>query len=568
MPAPSITQDNDHIIFSNDYAIFTINKADGRCDSYTIESGSPAEENLVPSFSSGGLFAQYGTKEPFNLVEHNSINYFPGNNIDEGRLEVVFDTGVKMIIVCKAEPAYFLFELINIDTSGADGLLPEDIEMAIISQLILNGDDYGGFIGAVYKSGFVVSPVALNVETQVFSTEHTIAGVFTNRAQSFSGIQLLGMKIALLGCPKNLWLANMKTIAQTFGLPRPAINGIWDKEHPDINTSYLFVDLAKVNAFKVIKYAKKGGFKYVIPYNTTWSITNGSYEVNLDNFPTGLSDLQDVVTQVHSKGLKMGLHCMSFVVSKDSREPLVKTPHPGLAKESPVQLDIDIDAVTTEIAINAQSFMEHSDAYSAYMAANNEKEILIDDEIITVGLLDKGSTPPKFTGCVRGQYGTIAAHHDAGAMIYHLPEIFNSFLAIFDSNLPDIIAQNFADTFNAIDGDMVFLDGSECQKRLIPQTTGLLQEGIWYVTPFVAEKYRQKFQKGVIVQGSGLSRDTNYSWHLYSRGNGGDYATIGVEGRMDHIRIGYYRDTLFASSFFPLELGWMALLAKTPSGCA
>ena len=286
---PSITHTTTTITFSNTHVTFKIRKADAVSESYIVKQGN---KDLLEFPGAMTDFALYGVKDaPNQPIKPKSAAYQKKNNI-EGILKISFDSGLRLDISCKAEETCFLFELTTIDTSNAQTLALEDLAFVVVCQLYPYGDNYGGLIGAVHNCDFVLSQMALNKTTHINSLEQSRPGLYAIWAQGFSAVALSGLKVALLGCAKNKWLLAVETLAQKFDLPRPLLNGLKSKNHPDVKTSYLFIDLTKKNSAAIVQYAKQGRFKYVIPYAWVLAKSYGTYQRNSEHFQAGTEELK------------------------------------------------------------------------------------------------------------------------------------------------------------------------------------------------------------------------------------------------------------------------------------
>ncbi|MFQ5627944.1 MAG: hypothetical protein ACE5I1_04220 [bacterium] len=568
--APAISQSTSHIIFDNDHATYKILKENALSDGLILRStGENIEAKPHP-------FALYITSDTAPLeanlstVSVNPLRYIPTSN-RSGTIEIEYTSGVKIIIGCEAESSHFLFELLEVDTANAE--LDGNIATILLAYLQIKGTGYGEYIGAVHNGKNVVTELALNMATHIFSNRPgTVDEQYNLWSQSFSNLDLMANKVALLVCPAGQWLTRVENIENQYGLPHRTIGGVWDKKHPDIKRSYFFVDITEKNSSDMITYARRGWFKHIMPYVSTWAKTYSSYGINPVHYPRGLAGLKEVVRQVHVRGLKFGFHTLSFMINVN--DPLITpTPDARLAKESPCELLCDISAADKEIAVSPigeQTPLELEKTYQQHFAAR-EMNIIIENEIITCSrFVDKLSNEDLVAGFIvvqRGAFGTARASHDAGKKIHHLPEFFDVFLADLESDLPDEIASGFAATFNDAEGDFLYLDGSDGMRRVVPKPTRNYwwEEGAWYGSAITASKFAQYLQRDALLQSSSVHRNSNYSWHLHSRGASGDFAAIGVEAHIDHIRIKAFRDARFHNSFFPQELGWIGFLAKVSS---
>ena len=222
-----------------------------------------------------------------------------------------------------------------------DGLASSASQI-LIARLRIDGEDSSEFAGIIYRGEYVVSGLALDIETHIICTSRSLHALSPTAlpAALEPTPRLPRLKVALLACPKSQWLALVEAVEVQHGLPHPTINGTWAKQHPDVHSSYLFVDITAANAAAVINYALRGGFKHVMPYAWTWARTAGSYLLNTNNYPSGLPGLRSVVAQVHDHDLKFGFHMLSCLISTD--DPYVSPiPTSRLAKESPVGVGVD-----------------------------------------------------------------------------------------------------------------------------------------------------------------------------------------------------------------------------------
>ena len=305
------------------------------------------------------------------------------------------------------------------------------------------------------------------------------------------------LKVALLACPKSQWLALVEAVEAQHGLPHPAISGTWVKQHPDVHSSYLFLDITAANATAVINYAVRGGFKQVMPYAWTWARTAGSYLLNTDNYPSGLPGLRSVVAQVHDHDLKFGFHMLSCLISTD--DPYVSPiPTSRLAKESPIGL-----ASIQEDPVHPNHYIVHTAGspaeYAGYFS-DGEKDIIIDNEIMTMERVDVAGAE---LGVRRGRYGTTVESHNPGATIHHLPAYQGRyFFPDLRSNLLAEIADNFAHIYTDTKGDFVFLDGSETLDRVFAW-------GSWFTSPLIADTFFRRLPAQVFLEGPAVSTTIN-----------------------------------------------------------
>lgn len=143
-------------------------------------------------------------------------------------------------------------------------------------------------------------------------------------------------------------------------------------------------------------------------------------------------------------------------------------------------------------------------------------------------------------------------------------------------NFPDIrtsagkalleqIAGNFARVYSAVNADMAYLDTVAGFSHFAPCLPP------WYTYPLVVNAYWEELievwrtsRVGALTAPNALLHSAagsqNFEWHALARATSGDYAVIGVEAYMDHVKL--KNRTEFADAFLVQDLGWIGLLAK------
>ena len=101
---------------------------------------------------------------------------------------------------------------------------------------------------------------------------------------------------------------------------------------------------------QTIEYALASGIQYITFLVGSWSQGPGHYDVNNESWPGGAPTLQAAVAQIHSRGLKAGMHTLSSNIAKTDRY-VTPTPDPRLAKTHNLTLAADINATTAWIPI-------------------------------------------------------------------------------------------------------------------------------------------------------------------------------------------------------------------------
>jgi hypothetical protein len=298
-----------------------------------------------------------------------------------------------------------------------------------------------------------------------------------------------GQRVVLVAAPTAQFLDVVQEVERDFGLPSPKLGGQWAKTSRAVKTGYLFTDLTEANADETIRFAKLGGFEYIMTYDSTWSKSLGSYPINTSNFPGG--EASQSHRQMSRGGPKVGLHFLTSFVGKN--DPLVRPrPDPRLLKDDQATLAADIDEKATDIPATG-SLASFPTEGAFYGDAKAGFDIQIDDELIqyrTIG----GTGTSTFLKCTRGFAGTSAATHKAGAKVHHLVERYGCYLADLRTTLKGEISERLAGVINRSGFDMVYFDGGECNMANGP---------FWYWVSQQQHDVCRRVTRELLVQGSG-----------------------------------------------------------------
>jgi hypothetical protein len=424
---------------------------------------------------------------------------------------------------------YLLVELTQLQGSGV-----EEIKLLQLAAPLAN---VGGMLGVRWNDEFAICLMGLSQQV-----DSRIAGP-TVSASVYPEFSMQEQRVALIAVPTPRFLDVVQKVEHDFQLPSPRIGGTWAKLSADARTSYLFTDLTEANADETIRYAKIGGFRYILIYSGTWSTSLGSYPINLKTFPHGEAGLKSVIDKCHAAGLKVGMHMLTSLVGKN--DPLVRPkPDPGLLKDGETTLGTAMNEKQTELqATSALGASVQGDASEQ----GDASDIEIDSEILHCGRADGA----KFLQCQRGFAGTSSGPHKAGARIEHLAEREGEYLANLRSPLADAISNRISGVINRAGFDMIYFDGGETNSADGPAWywTGVQQFQIW-----------AQSKRDLLVQGSGT---TDWSWHIFARGTCDDYAAVAVKQHFDYHKIADAR-SFYRDNFLPAELGWVGFLQDTP----
>ncbi len=434
-----------------------------------------------------------------------------------------------------AQPDFIRIQLLKLSDPDLEAF---DLALLPLRPMPRNGS----LLGVLWDEAFAVALLGLSDCVNVT----TSGGRLQARLEREFGIE--GQGVALVAAPTPQFLAQVQAVEKACKLPSPQLSGVWAKQSPDVRTGYFFSDLTEANADETIRYAKLGGFGYIMTYSGTWSLSLGSYPINTNKFPRGEAGLKAVIDKCHAAGLKVGMHMLTSFVSKS--DPLVRPkPDARLLKDDHATLAAALDAKAQEIAATAPltGFPTEGAYYGSQKAG---LDIQIDDEIIQYRAVG-GAGTNLFLKCVRGFAGTKAAPHQAGATIHHLVERYGSYLVDLRTTLKGEVSERVAGVINRCGFDMIYFDGGECNSANGPY---------WYWTSQQQRDICERVRRPLLVQGSG---STPWTWHWFARGECDDFAAVAPKQYLDCHKIAdswrHYHD-----SFLPASLGWWGFLAWAP----
>jgi len=465
--------------------------------------------------------------------------------LTRGFLFVTFgDSGIWAKVHVRSFPSYLTLELIAVNdhaiTSFRLARLPLTLTQRVSTSLTSCRND-----------AYAAAVIPLNIETYSYPTRGKPA-VLTGQADA--SVRLEGAKVALLGCPTDKLLDTIERVEIDNGLPHPTLGGVWARRSPEQMKSYLFVDLSETTADAMIAYALAGGFGYIVIYDGVWNSSHGSYPVNQKHFPSGEAGLKAVSDKIHAAGLKFGMHNLDMVVNKS--DPLV---HPVPARG--FLMYPDRRRILAADVGPAETFIPTTASPAGLLAKSDKsrfhgRDLRIGDEIIVYDDLQT-SKPFGFRGCTRGAHGTVAAAHKAGATIDNFSEFIGHYRPDVRSDLYDRIARAEAAALDRFEFDYIYPDG-------IGENLGHWPEGPrWYLCNLLVSKLYHYTKRELMFAHGPVS---NYSWHVFSRGNTTDYVNTGIIEHFDRASLaGAARCT---DDLQPFEFGWFGYFGHSLAGDA
>jgi hypothetical protein len=480
-------------------------------------------------------------------------------NMKGDELAISFDPlKIRIILKMRLLDDYLTFELLS-----TGDVVPDEITM--VNLHLSFHDNIGRILNVGYDVEFAACVLALNLQTRSYGASDSRASLM---AKCYPRYGVVGSKVAIVSAHPDAIKGIIREVQLNEGLPSPTLGGAWDKESQEVKKSYLFVTLSEQNVDDAIRYAKEGGFSYILDI---WATQNyGHYTLDPRSYPNGLDGQKEIVRKIHTAGLKAGLHTLTTCISK--ADPYA-TPIPDkrLAKDGSFSLADDLDETSAVVPTEEPPKGVPVEEEKVYYVGGG-LDIQIGDEIVTYSGVSL-EPPYGFTGCVRGARGTKPVKHRKNATVYHLAQMFGCYLADANTSLLDEVTQHIADVVNECGYDMIYLDGAE---------SAMLQGAWWYYIPKVELAFFEKFKREVLTEGASYTISVykgqgskfkisdelidHFNWHIYSRDAQTDLVSRGVKGHVDRVKLKGVTET--RNNLMPAEFGWFGFLTRTPSSQA
>lgn len=271
----------------------------------------------------------------------------------------------------------------------------------------------------------------------------------------------VGARFGVVAAPLGSLRGALQAMTLASGRPHSSAGGPWACGGDAARGSYMNADVSAKNLDVALAMAERGGFG-ILHFREGWYGTagwrggRGHYPVNTNNWPGGLADMKAAVAKIHAAGLRAGLHTLTGCIETD--DPWVSGPENSqLFARQTYTLAADISADASELTVTEAPKGRH-DTVSTYSSWGNS--LRIGNEIVQYS--DFTRDPPyRYTGLVRGAFGTKAASHASGSEVAYLQQRYLAFCPNPDTPLADKVADAIADVYNACGFDMVYCDGTE-----------------------------------------------------------------------------------------------------------
>ena len=398
---------------------------------------------------------------------------------------------------------HFVIEVVDVQ--------PADVDELTVQFPVKRLAKVGGAFGATYDDSFgtAVFCASVNSHNSMSAQPQTVVlGGACDRKH-----KMVGAKFVLIGAPASQFKAAVIEAEKANGLPCPMIGGKWARDSESNRKSYLFaVSCDESQVDTLIDYARVGGFGTLIFGIGDWSENNGHYEINRSKFPGGTTKMRKIVDKIHAAGLEAGIHLFGPSISPN--DPYITPrPDPRLAGVACPPLAAGIDDKAVALVLSGQPDLPPK---TTRTQATPGCHIQIGDEIIRY--TDIVPVPGnvgqyQFVGCTRGDLGTKAAAHEAGAPVKGLVSLWGYFLIDPDSSLADEVTTNWARMFNECNLDFTYFDASD----------GIQDDYLdrWYYLNKLHSMYMRKVGRGIVYQTSN-GTGSDLVWHIVPRSASAD----------------------------------------------
>ncbi len=463
---------------------------------------------LKPDGKVGSFFDKGGRREAIDasaaaafctLIDQKKQEIAPDALTLEGEDILLFSfSGCTVRIRTEVYDRFFTFELLDVIDSAYYAFRFADFRL-----------DYD------YKAGtFVAAGYAMTVQTHhVFFPSGEEKAV---RAECFTALQTAGAKLAVIAAPKAEQrdiLKEINTYVKPGELPLTQGGGAnaldWEENYGDYVIIYDsdpakvpgWIDLYSAYSVDQLDF-HKGGTTFI----------QGSFEFPVTGSAANFKKY--VADPLYQAGILCSLHTYSFYIDYAAK-PILS--NPKWQQQLEILERFTLKKAVSETDTNLMT-VEDTSGVSEYFGfmAHNSPYLLIDREIVryTVG---KGG----FVSCVRGECGTKAEPHSAGAEIRHIGGYYSGIAPIIGSELFYEIARLSAKAYNEGGFRMFYLDAFD-SIQLHCRYAGM-EDYIWYyAATFVNEIVRHcdispMFEYSMIIPSIWTARGRGGAWDTPSR---------------------------------------------------
>jgi len=437
-------------------------------------------------------------------------------------------------------PEYFHWKLTELTPSSGVA------SIQVFRALLKLTENCGEILNVAWNPEFAVCALAISRGVRAEFRRNAYAGPALNLYRETG---LVGSEWAIVACPRSRLEQVIGQVADRHGLPNPKIDGLRAKDAPFNQRSYFFTDMTEANHAVILEACRTAGMRLVLPniYPQFYGRV-GHYHLRADTYPGGESAYAGIVGKFRDAGIGVGMH--AYLPLVDHLDPYACPQlHPDLVRANAFVLARDLgerdDQVVTE---------------RPPLGMMQGGSLLIDEERVDFGWVN-WQLPCGFGGAQRGSYGTRAAGHKAGTLVYLLGTHAGCLQVSMQGQVVERIAARVAEFVNRFGLDMIYFDGNEGPVKLAQSHTPTH----WYDRLAWLERICANLDRpDVVIESSDVQ---HRDWHLNTRGTCGDpdptqpQAQDPLYKRRQPQFVGY-ADQL--ANLLPPTLGWSLLHGRGP----
>ncbi|MBR5460302.1 MAG: S-layer homology domain-containing protein, partial [Clostridia bacterium] len=427
-----VTETSKNLTFTNKHFSFTVEKRSGKVieiiNRYTNEDINNNAKN--PNF--------------IYLVSDGGAKIVPVSmSIDGNRIKVDFKNGSSVYLIVEITDDLMTFE---IDSELAPGVLTVVYGILETNIKISNEPD-----------SFRINGIGMTAWTQV---SNYLLGEYTNTiAQAHSNYDAgtMGSKYGIVFSKYSDTIPFMQkamdAVDTSVGLALKSA-GAYTKEWEPIYDDYAIRgDTNPETIDEYIALCKEYGVDTIDLHMGGTTFLNGNFKFAYTESGTAKEYYEKIGYKFKEAGLKTALHSYAWYIDYTATDI---TTNPYWQKQLLKRDDVyTLSKDMTKFRSNVPTVEDATgfDATTSFFVANSNF-ILIDEEIIKVG----SGTDIGFVSIKRGQCGTEATTHKAGAKIYHLSGHFGKLVPEYGSELFWRTADLMAEAYNDGQFDMLYFD--------------------------------------------------------------------------------------------------------------
>ncbi len=486
------------------------------------------------------------------LTAETGVDFYPKSLIiEDRRLKVTYANNVVAYFIIDTKDEYMTIEL--------DSELPQGVAYIYFANLYVNtpfSDD---------PDSYRLSGVSMNINTEMTYRPGGATGRVIMYAMGKFGA--IGAKAAITFSKfedevTGVHRQYLKMIADATD---PALGiysthgGPYTYDNTDVFGDYVIQSgsLTAANASATADTLNKYSVDQLDIHQGGSTFIQGNFnfvgaKVSGETFTTAAQFKERIGDQLTSKGIQLGLHTYSSLISGSATDILTDPKwqqYLAYEEERLFTLSSSVTSGATSFTLNEStdglvikgqtssggaSSLPWSGPYTGYF--------LIDEEIIRVDSLSANG----FASVVRGQMGTKAVAHDANSEIRHLLGHYGMFQPEPGSPLFFHIADNIAKAYNDGGFEMIYLDGLESFAR-----NGITEsEDRWYYYAQFIKRVVDGCEVKPIIEGSAFPQSF---WFARARGGATDCGRRAIKMyNLHHAQ----HNMNFVNAYLTATLGW------------